>query len=140
MSLPNAGRLRTTPADVLFRMRLRVVTVLGAAVRRNVPLECCLARRSEDGELHAEAAVTAIAAPAAAAEAIAVRRPDAGKVARLERHVRIKELGIAGTGGTASTRRCTGAIAWPFAAASVLSGRRHSECDEDDGGKHDRSR
>src|SRR6185503_3005987 len=124
------GRLRATPADVLFRMGLRVVAVLGAAVRRDVPFECPLACWSQDRELHAEAAVAAIAASSATAETVAVRRPDTGKVARLEGHVRIEKLGIAGSGGPATTRRCGGgALSRPCPTASVLRESRHNHPD-----------
>lgn len=119
------------------RMRLRVIAVLGTAVGRDVAVESRLACWSQDRERHAGAAVTTIAASPTAAETVAVWRPATGKVARLERQVRVKELGIARSGRTASTGRCAGALPRPGAAA-VLSGSRHGHRDGDHGGKRKR--
>ena len=86
--------MRAAPADVLLGMRLGIGAAERAAVRRNVRVERGLPFRREHGKLVAEAAIAAVATAPAAAEPDGVRRPDAGDLLRVERHIGIVDLRV----------------------------------------------
>src|SRR6478735_4759199 len=123
--------LGTTATDVLLGMRGGIGAVLGATVRRDVLVERALSFRCELGELEAVAAVAAVATAAAAAKAGVVRRPDAGDLLRIERHVRVVDAGIARTASAAARARRWRTVTGP-ARPALADDRRRGEHDPDD--------
>src|SRR5262249_39570809 len=76
----------------------------------------------EFGEFAAVAAIAAVSAPATATKAAGVRCPDAGKVVRIEGHVRIKKLRISGACLTAASR-VGPALRFRPGSTAILCGR-----------------
>jgi hypothetical protein len=116
-----------------------IVAILRAAVRGDVAIKRCLTCWREDRELHAEAAITAIAASPTAAETVAVWSPDTGEVARLKGHVRIENLGVSRSSGTAATGRWASGLPRPGGPALILCGRGHNHRDGHHGKKGNRN-
>ena len=79
--------LRASSSDVLFRMGLRVSTVLFASVGRDVPVERRLSLRCKDREFEAEASISTLGARAPAAKPARIAAPDSGELTRVERPV-----------------------------------------------------